>query len=654
MCRLALAGDPMRSLRYGDLEIELLGDTGGRIRRTSPTAAAPGVVPRSVPTVTPPPLLLGRDEQLQDARRAIAARRPFGLHAPCGFGKSTLLHGIAADSSRSGTPALFLRAGSEDTGKLLRRIFAAFYESDRPMVPTPEQGAEALAGVAAVIVLDDVMGGFEQVEPLIGNLPGSSFVFSSPQPFLGRHGVSQSLPGLSDDAARELVAHELDKPLTELERSAVTRFVDAVEGQPLRLRQAAALVRADEYAFDELSGHARRDPQTLDRLSLDALAEHERRVLAVLALAAGALLPGDLVTGMSDVDGAIEALRKLRRRGLAEQRNDRFGLPVCQADSYRPALFEYLNLSSSVRELGRWLVTRELGSEESENAAAAALSLIAFMAERREWTAVIRLVRAVEPILIIMGHWEAWNHVLNQGIEAARGVRDQASEAFFSNQQGLIAFCEDRLDAARNCFERALDIWERLGDEAGAAVTRHNLTQLGPLVIPPPPPSTQRPVPPRRTRWWVVAAASAAAVTTLGIGVGVLVSGGDDSPPDAPSPAPESIVGTYVSDGGSEFRLLIESAGENEYRATGTQEVTHGIDSETCEQDFGPDTDPTEAVIRGEGSSFEGRLIQVHWVVGDRCFYGAYDVTVNVIDQDTLEVCGVEEPAGCLTYQRQD
>ncbi|WP_190108793.1 hypothetical protein [Streptomyces cinnamoneus] len=586
---------------------------------------------------------------------------------------------------------MILRAGDDDARDLLQRIFAVFYECDRPMVPTPEQRAEALAGVNAVVLLDDATGGFEQVGPLIDDLPGCAFVLGTPHPVLGRHGVSQSLPGLSDAAARDLVARELGKPLTELtgpEQWAVSRFVDAVEGRPLRLRQGAALVREDGYTFDELTEHVRRDPQTLDRLALDALAEHERCVLATLALTAGLLLPGDLLTVMSDVDGAVEALRKLRRRGLAEQCNDRFGLPVCQADSYRSTLLSCLDLSRAVRELGGWLVACDPDGEEAADAATATVSVIAFVAERREWTAVISLVRAIQPILALKGRWEAWNHVLADGIEAARAVGDQASEALFTNQQGLLALCDERLDAARNCFEKARDLWDDQGNEAASAVARHNLAQLRPAVIQPPSqpqpptpapaqapapppapagapapaPAPQRRVPPRPTRRWIVAAACAAAALAAAIGIGTLVSGGDDSSGgtsgggDTSSPSPASVAGTYArGEGRAQMRLLLEPTGSDAYRATGTQDGSHGIDAGTCEQELGnePKTDPTEAVIRHNGSTYTGRFIQVNPGTGGTCRYLAYNVTLEVIGQDTVRMCS-EKFDQCLTYQRLD
>ncbi|MCA6095068.1 hypothetical protein LE181_23210 [Streptomyces sp. SCA3-4] len=672
-----------QSVRYGNLEIELPGDTGGRIRRVPPATPAPEIVLRRVLTAPPPSLFLGREEQLQDVRSAMASRRPIEFHAPCGLGTTTLLQAVAADPGRHGVPAVFLQAGDDDARELLQRVFAAFYACDPPMVPTPEQRAEALAGMNAVVVLDDVRGGFEQVGPLIDDLPGCVFVLGTPLPVLGRHGVSRNLPGLSDAAALELVARELDRPLTELsgpEQWAVTRFVEAAEGRPLRLRQGVALVREGECTFDDLTEYVRRDPQTLDRLALDALAESERRVLAVLALAAGSLLPGELLTVMSDVDGAVEALRKLRRRGMAEQRDDRFGLPVCRADGYRPTLFAYLNLSHAVHELGSWLGARDPDGEETEDAITAAVSVIAFVAERREWQAVIRLVREIQPILALKGRWEAWNHVLTEGIEAARAAGDQASEALFTNQQGLLDFCGDRLDAARDCFEKARDLWERLGDGAGSAVALHNLAQLRPVVgqpasastssspspfppsSSPPSPPRQRHGPPRRKLWWAVAAACAAVALVGGIAISALVSGGDGSSggtsgdTDTSSPSPASVAGTYArGEGRTQVRLLLEPAGSDAYRATGTQDGSHGTDPATCEQELGnePKVDPADAVIRGDGSTYAGTFIQVvPGTTAGTCRYLAYNVTLQVVDQDTVRMC--PQTLGCTTYQRSE
>jgi hypothetical protein len=68
-------------------------------------------------------------------------------------------------------------------------------------------------------------------------------------------------------------------------------------------------------------------------LSIDAPAEQERRALAVLALAAGAQLPKELVQAMGDIAQIGECLGLLHRRGLTDEQDDRFGLPVCKVEA---------------------------------------------------------------------------------------------------------------------------------------------------------------------------------------------------------------------------------------------------------------------------------------------------------------------------------
>ena len=63
-------------------------------------------------------------------------------------------------------------------------------------------------------------------------------------------------------------------------------------------------------------------------------------------MAAVASIPADLITVMSDITDVTRRLRGLCHHGLAEQHDDRFGLPVCHAASYRDILFEDLQAGS--------------------------------------------------------------------------------------------------------------------------------------------------------------------------------------------------------------------------------------------------------------------------------------------------------------------
>jgi HYR domain/HYDIN/CFA65/VesB-like, Ig-like domain len=503
----------MSGILYGNLRIDILAEVGDRVERTTLRLPPPRLDLRHTPSnVEAPQVLLGRSEQLDEVRRAIRAQHPIEFNASCGFGKSTLLRQVAANAVAAGIggPCTFLRIGDDDVQDLLQRLVDELYTADQPVKPTPEQCTQLLSQAQALILLDDVLLDPGQVEQLVNVLPGCSLVLGSPRPVLGRHGSSRTLAGLPDAPALELVTRDLGRPITNRELPAVTRLIAAVDGQPLHLRQAAALVREDGLSFATLAKKAAHDPEALDRLSIDALAEQERRALAVLALAAGALLPKELVQAMGDIAQIGECLGLLHRRGLTDEQDDRFGLPVCKVESYRQMLLNDLHLAAALRELGNWLTTQDPSSEESLSAVGAALAVIGFAAERGDWPTVARLVRIVEPILTLAGRWEACRRALDLGLQAATATGDRAAEAFFSHQQGTLALCQDQLDAARRLLEHALDLREQLGDRGGAAVTRHNLQLLQPLPPPPPP----RP-PSRRLRRLAVVGAAALAILVL-------------------------------------------------------------------------------------------------------------------------------------------
>jgi Divergent InlB B-repeat domain len=506
----------MNSILYGNLRIEVLAEVGSRVDRLTLRGPPSLTLRPARAKESGPAFLAGRGEQLDLVRRAVRAQRPIEFFGTCGYGKTTLLRYVAASAMTEGLAgsSVYLQAGPGGLEDLLHRLVSELYTADQPVKLTPDQCAQILSQVQALIVIDDVALSPGQVDYLLRVLSGCSLLFSSRRPVLGRHGSCQALGGLGNEAALQMIAADLGRPLTSSDLPAVWRLTGAVDGQPLHLRQAAALVREGRQSFATLAEMAERDPEALDRLSIDALAKRHRRALAVLALAAGALLPKDLVGAMGDIADIGECLGLLHRRGLAEQRHDRYGLPVCKTERYRQLLLQDLQHAAALRELTRWLADRNPGAPDSISAASAALAIAEWAAERGDWPAVVRLVRVAEPILTLAGRWEASREALTRGLQAATAAADRAHEALFSHQQGTLALCRDELTTARQLLEHALDLREQHGDRDGATITRHNLQilQPSPPALPKRPARSLRKIP-------VIAGSGLLAVAALTIGV---------------------------------------------------------------------------------------------------------------------------------------
>jgi hypothetical protein len=471
----------MSSIFYGNLRLEVSGRAGSRVERLvhrRPPGLLPRLreAPRSVPARP-----VGRDEQLDVVRRALRARRPVGLFGTCGYGKTTLLRYVAATA---GTEAfagggVYLQAGPGGLRDLLHQLIGELYTADQPVKLTPDQCAEVLSQVHALVAVDDVTLTRGQVDYLQSVLPECSVLLSSQHPVLDQDD-SHQLAGLPDDTALQMVIDDLGRPLSADEMADARRLIHAVDGQPLRLRQATAMVREGRLSLAALASATERDPEALDRLGVDTLAQRYRRALAILTLAAGALLPSGLVAAMGGIAEIGECLSLLHRRGLAEQQHDQYGLPVCKAERYKEMLFKDFHHASALRELTSWLTAANPAAPDSIRAASAAVAIAGWAAEGSGWTEVIEVVRVAEPILTLAGHWEASRQALTHGLRAAAAAGDHLSEALFSHQQGTLALCLDELTSAHQLLTHALQLREQHGDDEGAAVTRHNLEILQP------------------------------------------------------------------------------------------------------------------------------------------------------------------------------
>ncbi len=479
----------MSVIRYGELNVEIASSHGAVITRlTQQQAPVDSFSPRHAEASQSLPVP-GREQQVADALRAIEQGRPVEFHAGCGYGKTALLQHVAANAAER-HPAfscVYLRADGDRVEDLLQELVTEVYRSEQPVKLTPAECGQLLRQVSLVVAVDDAPADPAQVGYLLDVLPGCRFVLGCDTRIAVRGGSSHDLPGLPADAALALLAADLGRALTSHELPVARNLAAAVGGQPLHLKQAAALVREGSHSLASLAWQAADDPAVLDRLSISSLTDRERRALAVLAFAAGALLPSTsrLWTSSARAAQLGECLTALRRKGLAEQRRDRFGLPVCKAASYRTMLLGDLQLGAAAGALTSWLAVRHPSASESQSAAEAVLAILEFAAERQEWDTAVQLARIAEQIVFIAGRWEAWHHVLGQGLAAANATQASAVQAFFCHQLGSLELCLGRFDDAARLLQHALAVRERIGDLQGADLTRQNLQLLG--LSPPPP-----------------------------------------------------------------------------------------------------------------------------------------------------------------------
>jgi beta-lactam-binding protein with PASTA domain len=534
------------AIRYGDLNIEN-GSHGVLISRLPQRQAAVDAFSRRLPAAPPvPPVPLpGREQQVADALRAIEQGRPVEFHAGCGYGKTTLLQHIAASAAARHPEfsCVYLRADGDRVEDLLQQLVTRLYQSARPVKLTPAECAHLLGRESLVATVDDAPANAAQVGYLLDVLPGGRFVLGGNTRALVRGGGSHELPGLPASAALSLLAAGLGRALTREELPAARKLAAAVDGQPLHLKQAAALARTGAHSLAALAAQAADDPGTLDRLSISSLTTRERRALAVLAFAAGALVPGELVDVIGQAAQLADCLAALRRKGLAEQRHDRFGLPACKAESYRAQLLGDFQAGAAAGALVHYLGIRHPSAGESQSAADAVLAILEFTAERRDWDTTLQLARVAEQIVFIAGRWEAWHHVLSQGLTAANATGAGALQAYFSHQLGSLELCLDRLDDAARVLQQALALREQANDLEGAAATRQNLELLGFAPLPPPsPPGPLPPRPPRPPRRIPVMVALTAVLSALGLIIAAVAFAGvlHHAPAPVPSPSPST------------------------------------------------------------------------------------------------------------------
>jgi LysM repeat protein len=426
--------------------------------------------------------LLDRTGEVEAATDMLPNAQPVEFYAQNGMGKSSLLRVLARHSLVAAFPdgVIYLSARNQTPADLLQSIFDALFEYDAPYKPSEGEIRHALQGKRALILLDDVELNREDLEILFDAAPDCTYLIASPDRKLWGEGLSVALPGLPIQEARLLMERELGRSLTEEEIVEADELLSALNGSPLAIIQSAALVREGGYSIKSLATPEpdKEQDHKIAAFSLGLLTGPERQVVASIAALNGAPLnPRHLpaLTGLSEVE---PLLNRLHKRGLIQKEGRGFTLAGSFAffvqkswdlDQWREGMVGYFR---------NWAAARFQEPHKIVEDADAILRLMNWANVSGRWEGALDLVRVVEGALALGLRWGAWERVLQSGLDAAQAQGNMSAKAWALHQLGTRALGLGEKTAAIQRLVQALRLRERMGDQAGAAATRHNLNLL--------------------------------------------------------------------------------------------------------------------------------------------------------------------------------
>ena len=523
-----IQGDVHGQVAVGQYVVQIGSVKGGLVYINQ--QGQPAVRPRPAPVRRlPRPFtgLLDRQTAIGAATAALGSSRVFELYGQTGIGKTALLRHLAHAAPEEGDSILYLPVMDQPWMDLLQQLFDAFYETEMPFKPSDGQILHYLQAVSGIVLLDDVKLDRYSIDLLANVLPNSAILLASEERHLwDDEGSAHRLGGLPMGEAVRLLERALGQRLPARERAVGKVLCTLLDGHPLNILRASALVRDQGMP---LTGVTRQlqvasPADRLTELELASSTKPERRLLAVLAAFGGAPIHVDaLVTsqGNRDVSGMLE---DLSRRGLIMIDGAHYQLSgsLVQALEGRwdagPVLDWFADYFQNRAEL-YWRIPEDiLANLES------IMHVLSWSIREGRWSKALELARIVEGPLALANKWGAWEAALESGLQAARRLEAKEAEAWALHQLGTRALCLEEKESAQTSLIQALRFRETLGDHQGAAITRHNLDVL---LSPPPTPNQQsspQPQPPAPTIGAALPSLKAILVVLV-ISLGIILSG---------------------------------------------------------------------------------------------------------------------------------
>ena len=468
-----------------------IGDVNGGVVNIIKPSDKPKYSARSTPVTIKPrafPSLLDRENEFELIKKSVHSSVPISVWGQQGVGKTSfirqLTHTLDIGSFTSGIVYLDTSGlGYED---LLQALFDSFFESDSTYKPTTANIVRALQNIKALIFLDDIQIGRDEVPSILDAAPNSLFILSSTERSLWGEGEVIPLRGLPENESIKLFEKELSRSLSEQEKITVIKICAMLQGHPLQILQAASLARDSgrpvEYILSEIANE-KTDDKSMAYMTMASLSDSEKQVLALLAAAGGHIVSLEHIKGIFKDGSAQKDIQRLVTLGLVQSHSPRFNI----SDALVSSITAAWNLSSWQDVLLNYAinwVSQQPTSALVEESSGLLIHTLKNAGERKKWREVIQLGRALEKFMVLFKRWQTWSDILNLILTAAKALNDSKIQAWALHQLGSRALYLGYASEAKTFLSQALNIRQALGDKAGMAVTQHNINTLNGIVAP--------------------------------------------------------------------------------------------------------------------------------------------------------------------------
>jgi hypothetical protein len=470
-------------IAVGGYVLDVGAPCGALVRKSSRNERAQ-IRSRPIPILLRPKVirgLLARQDEVAAALSALDANLPVEFSGESGVGKTALVrhltHHPRAAAFADGV--LYLPARHQSSVDLQQLIFEAFYESEQFYKPTEAEIQRSLQERTALIVLDDVRLPRTELERVIDSAPRSAFVVTTRARSLWDEARSIVLKGLAAEDAVLLLEREIERSLDATERSEAASLCVAIGGHPLRILQAAAIIRERGISLDPWARTV--TPESLITELLASIDEKQRRALLALTAFPAMPLHAQHISGIAEVTDLEPSLTELTRRGLVVSSQSRYQLADGIADRLRRTEELKPWMNRAITYFTAWAERYRRNADTLRQESEALVRVQCSAADSHRWEEVLELGRLVEGALILGARWGAWAVTLERCLAAAKANRDRSAEAWALHELGSRALCLGDTGAARTMLTQAIRLRDELGDPSATAATRQNLS----LVLPP-------------------------------------------------------------------------------------------------------------------------------------------------------------------------